>query len=190
VGLWLVQPQSQQLIAEGGALVAAAIDPNPAAQYSAGPGDEIGNLMGVVFRRAKIPLINSFEYIYKTKAGKEISTGTSQLVDGILELDFYLPKNLRGKGIGTDMFNNAMKSFGDEIKGIRGLWGHNSAGEASDNLTTFLQNYDYYGGTMSATEAAFSTATGKWAKKNGYTDVKIIFDAADEFEVLFTKPKS
>ena len=45
--LWGSNPANQILMAEAGALTAAAIDPNPAAQYSTGlAGDEVGNVIG------------------------------------------------------------------------------------------------------------------------------------------------
>ncbi len=173
---WMMNPSNQVIIGEGGALVAAAIDPDPNAQYTTGFADEFGNMVGQGIR-----------FIFKSKGGNKIPTGTANLVDEVLELDFDIPEKLKGQGIGKEMFNQALEKFGNKVKKIKGLWTYNEKGDMSDNLKTFLDNVDYLGGTMKAEEAAFSTFTGKLAKKNGFSQVKIITNDIDEVEVLFTK---
>ncbi|WP_281988963.1 hypothetical protein [Aquimarina aggregata] len=85
------------------------------------------------------------------------------------------------------MISSAIKTFGDDIKGVEGLWTYSADGSASDNLKSFLNNVNWMGGSMSREDAAFNTITGHWAKKNGFTNVSIQYDDADEIKVLFTK---
>uniref|UniRef100_UPI00260E5C0F RHS repeat domain-containing protein n=1 Tax=uncultured Aquimarina sp. TaxID=575652 RepID=UPI00260E5C0F len=125
---------------------------------------------------------------YSLKGADDIVTGSAKLDDGILKLDFNVPGDMKGKGIGKSMFNNSVETFGDNVKGIEGLWGYGSNGKASDNLTSFLNNVDWMGGDLSREAAALNTWTGRQAKKNGFTKAHIEYDDADEVKVLFTKP--
>ncbi|QTE21825.1 hypothetical protein [Polaribacter cellanae] len=101
---------------------------------------------------------------YGIKGADDIGTGTASLSKkGILELDFNVPKGMRGQGIGTEMFDDAVKTFGKDIKGIQGLW------LGGDNLGAF--NKAIKSGS-SIQNAIFSTPTGKWAKKNGFNTVE------------------
>lgn len=114
--------------------------------------------------------------------------GTAKLSQkGILELDFQVPKNMRGQGVGTEMFNDAVNSFGDDITGVEGLWTYDADGNMSDNLKSFLNNVDWMGGSMTAEEAARNTITGKWAQQNGFNNVQVITNEVDEVNVIFTR---
>jgi len=176
--VWFSNPSNQALVAEGGALVISAMDPDPSAQYSAGAADELGNAIGAGIR-----------FVFKSKSSNDIATGTAKVVDGILELEINVPPALKGQGIGRQMFQKALNLGGDRVKGIRGLWTYDSEGKMSDNLSTFLKNWDYLGGSFKANDAAFTTFTGKIARENGFSNVKIISSEIDEVEVLFTKSK-
>jgi len=70
---------------------------------------------------------------------------------------------MRSQGIGTQMFDDAVKTFGDNIKGIQGLW------LSGDNLKTFNKSIK---SGASVRDAVFSTPTGKWAKKNGFNTIE------------------
>ena len=177
---WLQNPRNQQLIAEGGAFVAGVIDPNPTAQYSVGPGDEFGNFVGGIFRTAGKQALN---YVFRSPAGDDIVTGAAKLTDDILELDFDVPENLRRSGIGSQMFQDALNYFGDNVKGIRGLW---VEGDNLNQLNKALKS------GMNMAEAVFSTPTGKWAKQNGYdTFEQVGSSVGDEgiegIELIFKK---
>ena len=116
-----------------------------------------------------------------------INIGEAALNKGTLELDFSIPLESQGSGIGTDMFNFALKGFGNDVKQIQGLW--------LDGTNLDLFNKALKNGKKSS-EAVFETATGKWAKANGYTELQwgAITDfnnngAANRVEVFFSKPK-
>ncbi len=179
-------PRTQHIAMEGASFVANFFYDGPDDVFpTPGAGGELGKL----FSKSITPLKNGLKYFFKSNTGDEVSTGTAKLVDGILDLDFTVPDELKRKGIGTEMFNGALKEFGDDVKGVRGLWGYNSKGEMSDNLKTFIDNWDYLGGTMGKEAAAWTTSTGKWAKDNGYDVVKVLGAEIDEVEVIFSKSK-
>ncbi|MEP1790270.1 hypothetical protein [Reichenbachiella sp.] len=140
-------------------------------------GDNIGKLL-------RTGADNALSYFMKSGSGDEIWTGSAQLVDDVLELDFNVPDGMKKQGIGTTMFNDALSAFGDDVQGIKGQW------LDGDNLKAF--NEALQGGASSG-DAAFSTATGKWAQKNGFTNVewvnsKINDDGAVEsLELIFRK---
>ena len=120
----------------------------------------------------------------------KVFAGRANLTDkGVLKLDFQVPDNMQGEGIGTYMFDDAMKTFNENVKGIEGLWGYGSNGKASVNLTSYLDNVDWMGGNLSREAAAANTWTGRKANKYNFTEVDIDYDDADEVKVLFTKPK-
>jgi hypothetical protein len=81
-----------------------------------------------------------------------------------------VPNSLRSQGIGKSTFNDAFERLGgrDKIDRIQSDWAGSSS--VSDNFDSFkkalLEN-------KSPKEAAFETATGKWAKELGYTDVEL-----------------
>ena len=92
-----------------------------------------------------------------------IWTGSAQLVEGMLELDFKVPNQLKKQGMGTAMFEDALNHFGDQVQGIKGQW------LSGDNLDSFNKAIS---SGKTAQEAAFSTATGKWAKENDFTNIE------------------
>jgi len=104
------------------------------------------------------------EYSVKV-AGDDIATsGTAKLSkSGVLELDFNVPDGMKGQGIGTEMFDDAIKTFGKEVKGVQGLW------LEGDNLKAFNSAIE---AGKSVKDAVFSTPTGKWAKKNGFNNIE------------------
>ena len=178
--VWGSNPANQALMVEGAGFIGALFYDGPE-DLSPGGGDELGK----IFKKALTPAINAVEYLFKSGTADEISTGTAKVVNGILELDFYVPSDLQGKGIGTVMFNDAVQSL-DDITGIRGLWTQNSASGPSTNLTEFWNMAD---DIYTDAQAALNTPTGKWAAANGYTEVKFIARERDEVEVIFSKPQ-
>ena len=61
--------------------------------------------------------------------------------------------------------SDALKQFGDDVQGIKGLW------VDGDNLSTL--NKALKDG-MSMSDAVFSTPTGKWAKSNGFETFEVV----------------
>jgi hypothetical protein len=180
---WVRNPTNQQLLAEGGAFVAGIIDPNPNAQYSAGPGDELGNFVGGVFRTSA----RGVDYFFRSsRSADEMAIGTADLVNGALNLDLNIPENLKKSGIGSQMFSDALMFFGDKVKSIAGVWAD------GDNLKAFN---DALKAGLSKSDAIFSTPTGKWAKSNGFTNYKVTQEYQSKetqdylkINILFTKP--
>jgi RHS repeat-associated protein len=95
--------------------------------------------------------------------GTDIHIGEANLNNGILELDFSIPAEYKGQGLGTQMFNKSIETFGDGIQKVRGLW------LEGDNLKAFN---DAVTGGKTVNEAVFSTPTGKWAKANGFDSIE------------------
>ncbi len=123
---------------------------------------------------------------YFAKGTSDISTGTAKLSNGgLLELDFNVPDGMKGEGIGTNMFNDALKTFGDDVKGIKGTW------VGGDNLSAFQKALKK---TNDINVAIFSTPTGKWAKRNGFDQATITGSHVGEngyegLEIIFNKSK-
>ncbi len=70
--LWLSNPTNQAVAAEVGTIAAAAIDPNPAAQYSAGAEDELGNAIGQGIR-----------YLFRGTSSKAFEGGAQMVRAGV-----------------------------------------------------------------------------------------------------------
>lgn len=138
-------------------------------------GDNLGKLI-------RSGVGDALSYFVKLGDKPSAWAGGAELIDNVLELDFSIPSGSKGKGLGTAMFDDALKYFEGQIEGIQGLWIY------GDNLSSFNKAIE---SGKSLTEAAFSTATGKWAKKNGFGIVEIIRSTPTEngtfsaFEVLF-----
>lgn len=52
--------RNAQLVGEAGAFLASAVDPNPAANYSVGAGDELGNAVGATIRKGSGVVLDFF----------------------------------------------------------------------------------------------------------------------------------
>jgi len=98
--------------------------------------------------------------------------------DGILDLAIKTgPETPRG-GL---MFNEAVKHFGNKVKGIRGTW--IGGGDLADNFNAFKT-----GSSRGASvENPFDTFTGKMAKRNGFDKVEVLKNTESYVEVVFTK---
>ena len=68
--IWGSQTQNQMLIGEAGAMAAAAMDPDPSAQYSTGAADELGNAIGQGVR-----------YLFRGVSSKEYVSRTAEAVN-------------------------------------------------------------------------------------------------------------
>ncbi|MFF3734299.1 putative T7SS-secreted protein [Streptomyces sp. NPDC002476] len=75
---------------------------------------------------------------------------------------------------GSEMFDNAIRSFGNDVQGVKGYW--QNGGTLRDNLDSFNSAArNAPPGDMRALEnAARNTFTGKMAARHGFTDVEIV----------------
>ncbi|MGW0959414.1 putative T7SS-secreted protein [Streptomyces gelaticus] len=75
---------------------------------------------------------------------------------------------------GSEMFDNAIRSFGNDVQGVKGYW--QNGGTLRDNLDSFNSAArNAPPGDMRALEdAARTTFTGKMAARHGFTDVEIV----------------
>ncbi|MER5362703.1 DUF6531 domain-containing protein, partial [Streptomyces sp. NPDC002785] len=75
---------------------------------------------------------------------------------------------------GSEMFDSAIKSFGNEVQGVKGYW--QNGGTLRDNLDSFnsAARSASPGDMRALEEAARSTFTGKMAARHGFTDVEIV----------------
>ena len=108
--------------------------------------------------------------------------------NGILYGDLNLEK-VKGLGVGSNIFEDALNYFGNRIAGIGGVWevNPNYAKGISDNLISYRTALS---ANKTTQEAALSTATGRWAQKNGFSKVEFIGDnslSAQIITVLFKK---
>ncbi|EAY30957.1 polymorphic toxin-type HINT domain-containing protein [Microscilla marina] len=138
-------------------------------------------------------------YSFKTHKGfrpKVVSKnmGTAYVKDGVLHLNFNVPqavKDLKVKGLGTKMFDDAFKNLEKHFIKFEARWTKNielykDYGGYSQNLKSYLENFAKSGDKV---EAARSTFTGKIAERHGYkvvsvndldkTDVRVIFEKLD-----------
>ncbi|MFD6969616.1 polymorphic toxin-type HINT domain-containing protein [Streptomyces sp. NPDC059949] len=111
--------------------------------------------------------------------------------DGVLEMVVRAPQGgpRRGSAMITDAIN-AFEGAGRQVNGMRGVW--NGPGPLADNLNSFNAAVR---GNMSPEEAVWETFTGKFARRNGFTEASIDWDSAagslgnhTEFVVNFMRP--
>lgn len=81
-----------------------------------------------------------------------------------------IPENLRGQGVGSGVFNDAFDRLGghSSIDDIESSW--SGTGTMTDNFKSFK---DALISGLPEKAAAFSTATGQWAKALGFKNVLI-----------------
>lgn len=135
-----------------------------------GLGGIAGYAIGNLYKTGKAFLQvskGSDEFLnFSISANDEIyELGEAGLNNGVLEMSFQIPYELQGQGIGTEMFETALKSLGDDVKSVQGLWTDGT------NLDLFKKALES-GKTPS--EAAFETVTGKWAKDKGFDVIESI----------------
>jgi hypothetical protein len=92
------------------------------------------------------------------------------LENNVLFGDLNLEK-VKGLGVGSTIFDDAISYFGNNVEAIGGVWEVNSAyiGGISDNLVLYRNALN---ANKSPVEAALSTTTGKWALKHNYNKVR------------------
>lgn len=103
-----------------------------------------------------------------------------------LDLDLIVPKKLRGKGLGKEIFKRSIELW-DPIQ-IRATWKvdklkYKDSKGASDNLTIFIKNLK----TMDEKSAALNTPTGKIANDLGFNKILSINQYGNLVQVVFAK---
>ena len=83
---------------------------------------------------------------------------------------------------GGEMFDEAMRAYGPNVKGIRGNWF--GTGEMTDNFDSFK---DALKSGLPPEEAAFHTFTGHMAAKWGFTRVTVVSNDAEKVIVEFRR---
>ena len=81
---------------------------------------------------------------------------------------------------GHKLFADALRVFGDRVKGIRGNWG--GGGGMSTN---FMKHRAAVEEGASDVEAAFTTNTGRWAQDAGFTSARVVEDSPGNVIVEF-----
>jgi hypothetical protein len=105
--------------------------------------------------------------------------------DGILKLAIFADKkhNPPLTPRGGEMFDEAMRAFGPNVKGIRGNW-FGTDPKMSDNFDSFKAAVK---SGLSPQEAAFHTFTGHMAAKWGFTHATVVLDDAEMVIVEFRR---
>ncbi|WP_378175191.1 hypothetical protein [Aquimarina sp. SS2-1] len=111
--------------------------------------------------------------------------GFYEMKGNILNIEINLPKELKGKGIGSVIFKEAV----DGVYSFKALWKKSKRlypeKGMSDNLAEYYKNIK---NKMSKTDAAWNTWSGRQAKKNGFNKAVVNeLEDGDGVEVLFTK---
>jgi hypothetical protein len=83
---------------------------------------------------------------------------------------------------GGEMFDEAMRAFGPNVKGIRGIWF--GTGEMTDNFVSFK---DALKSGLPPEEAAFHTFTGHMAAKWGFTRATVVLNTDKKAVVEFRR---
>ncbi len=124
---------------------------------------------------------------------KEVQAAMNIDADGFISGNIKKSKNAENagvKGLTNDVLDLTVHYYGkDKVNGVKAQWVKNDElysgyGGQSVNLTIY-ENALKAGKTSS--EAAFETATGQWAKKQGYNNAKVTKADNGDIEVIFSK---
>lgn len=103
---------------------------------------------------------------------------------------FNIPEELKGQGLGSTVFDDALKYYDIKnpgYKGVRGRWEANNP-NYTDGMS---ENFKAFKNAKSANKtdeaAAFETWTGKQALKKDFTKAKVVTNDKDLILVEFTK---
>lgn len=121
---------------------------------------------------------------------EEIGSIEGGVTNGSFVCNINIDTQFHKKGFGYEAFEMIYNEMNlrDPIEIINGSW-HKSPlfdhlnNGMSTNLLIYLQSKV----SQNQIDSAFSTPTGRWAKKLGFTKCKIITDVEDHVEVRFTR---
>ncbi|WP_318345427.1 hypothetical protein [Flagellimonas baculiformis] len=149
-----------------------------------------GSLFGRLYRQTTSS--GKIEYTFKwTKPDGNIVniTGLSaEIENGFIEIDLLLDQ-VQGKGVGKVIFDDVFKHYdgvGTNYQGFKGRWegkNPNYSNGSSDNLIKYWEARK----TMTKSEAAFETWTGKRALENGFVNANVTEINNDLVIVEFTR---
>ena len=108
--------RNSQLVGEAGAFIASAVDPNPAANYSIGAGDELGNAVGAALRKGSGVVLDFFG-----GARSAIKNGVSidpKAVSGFRGTIAEFAEQFSGSKVGEIVANNPQATFMKEAAGL------------------------------------------------------------------------
>jgi len=155
---------------------------------------ENGEVLGTLYKQKQFQTSTLLEYSYKYKTPsgnvKTFNKLYSKIDENFIEFDLNIPNELKGQGLGTLVFEDAIKYYdikNPNYNGIRGNWQGNNSNYidgACDNFKAF-KNAKLTKGTIE--EAAFETWTGKQAQKQGFKKANIITDNDNQVLVEFIK---
>ena len=153
--------RNAQLVGEGGAFLASAIDPNPAANYSTGAGDELGNAVGASLRKGSGAILDFFggsKSAYKN--GVSIDP---QAVSGFKGTIAEFAEQFSGK-VGEIVANNPRATFLEEAAGllesggtltVRGQYSNGIFSKILKGKATGLDNFEVVQGATKISSEGF-----------------------------------
>ena len=158
--------------------------------------DELGNFVGELSRANQKSNILSYHYIrngkkidLKSTVGLHNDSTNNAIVSYLInkgehliygDLNFPIDINNKFSGLGNIILNDALQYFTknpkfESVDCIATLWTENKIytdyGSYSLNLQQFWKNVNQE--KMTFEEAALNTFTGKWAKENDFSKVRI-----------------
>ena len=158
--------------------------------------DELGNFVGELSRANQKSNILSYHFIkngkkidLKSSVGLYSDSSNNGIVSYLInkgehliygDLNFPIDINNKFSGLGNIILDDALHYFikkpkFESVDGIATLWTENKIyadyGGSSLNLQQFWKNVKE--GKMTYEQAALNTFTGKWAKENGFSKVRI-----------------
>ena len=130
------------------------------------------------------------EYQIKKLDDTKIGNIEGALKDGCFICNLIIDIPFHKKSFGFKAFEMMYKEMNmlNPVQIIKGSW-HKSPTFAafSNGMSTNLEKYLESRIDQNQIDSAFSTPTGKWAKKLGFTKCKIITDIPNHVEVDFTR---
>ncbi|WP_344931079.1 hypothetical protein, partial [Aquimarina addita] len=141
---------------------------------------ESGDVLGTLFKQSKNGKV-SYSFKYKTSSGnvKTLNKLEAEIYDDFIEFDFNVPSELKGQGISSVVFDDAIKYYDAKnlpYKGIRGRW-EGADPKYTDGISDNFKAYkEARKANKTETEAAFETWTGKQANKAGFTKATVTTD--------------
>jgi hypothetical protein len=155
------------------------------AVFAYGTGVALGKIFTVVAPLFKAPVkFTSYEggATYAELQGEYLGNYSYSRTKG-LELDLNIPKELQGKGLGSKIFETAVKTTKADKFTAKWIMDSGYEGGMSTNLKDF---YGAIKGGAKDAEAAFSTWSGQQAKAAGFKNV-VVQRIGNGVEATFTK---
>ena len=132
-----------------------------------------------------------YSFKYKAQDGnlKTFNKLKCEVYDDFIEFDFNIPTELKGKGLGSVVFRDALKYYEIKVpnfKGVRARWEANNPNYNGGKSENFKQ-FESARKTESPSDSAFKTWTGAQAKKANFIKAKVVTEESTLIIVEFTK---